>query len=62
MENIIAREVKTIKVQPLAYKATLNNFALNTWSDDYIEKLLFPIKWQLKLAKQDAKILLVDKL
>lgn len=62
MENTIARKVKIINVQYLVDKATLNNFVLNTRSDDYIEKLLFPFKWQLKLVKQDAKILSVDKL
>ncbi len=40
----------------------MNNFAVNTWPNYFMDKLMFPVKWQLKLAKQGAKIILVEEL
>lgn len=46
----------------MAYKSASNNFAFNTWHDNFIVKLLFSIKWQLKLTKLTTKIMLINKL
>lgn len=62
MRHTMGKVVKTTNVQQLAWKSTLNNFALNTWPNNCINKLLFSVKWQLKLIKQGAKIMLIDKL
>ena len=46
----------------MAYKSILSNFVLNTWPDNCVDKLLFPVKEQLNLTKQSVEIILVDKL
>lgn len=62
MGYTIARAVKIINAQQLACKTTINNFALNIWPNNCINKLLFLVKQRLKLVKQDAKIMLIDEL
>lgn len=46
----------------MACEVGLNNFVVNTWPDDCIDELMFPVKWQLKIAKQRAKIILMEEL
>lgn len=49
--NKMARSIKTFNAQQLACKAVLNNFAINSQPDNYIDELKFSLKWWLKLAK-----------
>lgn len=49
-------------MQQLAYKATLNNFAINIYPNNYTDKFKFFLKRQLKMAKQETKITSIYKL
>lgn len=62
MEHTVVRPIKTTYVQQLACQASLNNFTINIWPNYCMDKLIFPVKWQLKLAKQEIKIILVEEL
>lgn len=46
----------------MVYETALNNFATWTWLEDCIDKLIFLLKWRLKLAKQKAKLTFLDYL
>lgn len=37
--------IKTFDAQQLACKAFLDNFAINTWPDDYTKELKLLLKW-----------------
>lgn len=58
----MVKSIKTFDAQQLICEAALDNFASSTQPDNYINKLIFPLKWRSKLAKQRAKILSVDQL
>lgn len=62
LTNEVARSIKTSNLQQLACKAVLDNFAINTWLDNYTDEFKFLLKWRLKPAKQGAKITSIDKL
>lgn len=62
MRYTIARAFIITNIQQLTCKSVLNNFAFNIWPNNCVDKLLFLVKWRLKLAKQGAKIMSVDEL
>ena len=51
VEYIIRKIIKTIDRQQLICWTTLNNFAVNTWPNYYVDKSMFLIKWQLEFVK-----------
>lgn len=60
--NEVVRSIQTSNAQQLACEAALDNFAINTQPENYTDKLKFPLKQRLKLAKQGARITSVDEL
>lgn len=60
IKNEVVRLIKTFDTQQLACKTILDNFAINTQSNNYSSKLKLPLKWLLKLIKQGARIISVN--
>ncbi len=58
----VTRAIKTSNAQQMACETALKDFVTQTWPEDYIDELRFPLKWRLKLAKQEARITSVDDL
>ena len=60
--NKVARSNNSFDAHRLACEAALDNFASSTWLNNYIDELIFLLKWRSKLAQQGARIMFVNEL
>ena len=61
IENL-SRGLKIVAKQTRACERALNNFALQTWPNNGLTSLKFPIIWRQRLAKVVFQITLVEQL